>query len=62
MTDRHQFRAKWHPYLAGAYFLTLCIAGRKQLFGEIKAGEMKLNGLGYIVNDCIINTKSPLFS
>ncbi|WP_371821117.1 hypothetical protein [Chloracidobacterium sp. D] len=33
----------------GAYFVTLCTQGRVCLFGEIVAGEMRLNEYGEIV-------------
>lgn len=34
---------------AGAYFVTICAAGRRCTFGEISDGEMRLNKNGLIV-------------
>jgi len=36
----------------GAYFVTLCAVDRKCLFGEIVAGEMRLNQIGTLVASC----------
>ena len=36
----------------GAYFVTLCAVDRKCLFGEIVAGEMRLNQIGMLVASC----------
>ena len=33
----------------GVYFVTICTQGRENLFGEIKGGEMRLNGIGEVV-------------
>ncbi|MDE6131406.1 MAG: hypothetical protein K2F74_07420, partial [Muribaculaceae bacterium] len=35
MADRHQFRADWHDYNGGIYFVTICCANKCHLFGEI---------------------------
>ncbi len=34
---------------AGAYFVTICTEGRKQFFGKMVNGEIKLNNMGNIV-------------
>lgn len=35
MADRHQFRAKWHDYNGGIYFITICCAEKQHMFGRI---------------------------
>ena len=53
MADRHQFRAKWHSYEDGIYFVTICSHKKTHIFGQINANEMRLNTLGHIVESCI---------
>lgn len=55
MGDRHRFRADWHDYNGGIYFITICTAGKKQIFGHIADGKMCLSPLGNIVTSCIID-------
>lgn len=55
MGDRHRFRADWHNYNGGIYFITICTAGKKHIFGHIADGKMRLSPLGNIVTSCIIN-------
>ena len=54
--DRHHrrsIRLKDYDYSqAGYYFVTICAQDRASLFGKIIDGEMRLNRLGCIVNDC----------
>lgn len=40
----------------GAYFITICTAGKRHLFGEIDAVRMRLNKLGHIANTCWLET------
>ncbi len=48
--DRRSARLQGYDYSqAGAYFITICSYNRECLFGEIKNGEMILNGFGEIV-------------
>ena len=50
---RRSIRLKGYDYSqAGAYFFTICTRDRGCLFGEIVDGEMRLNSLGEIVQDC----------
>jgi len=43
-------RAQWWNYANdGAYFITICTAGREWLFGEIANNEMNLSPIGEIV-------------
>ncbi|MCI0595059.1 MAG: hypothetical protein L0Z48_00785 [candidate division Zixibacteria bacterium] len=47
---RRSIRLKEYDYAqAGAYFVTVCTQGREDFFGEIKNGEMVLNGAGKMV-------------
>ncbi len=48
-------RAVWHDYNGGAYFITICTAGRNCYFGHIENEEMVLNVLGQKLNDLILN-------
>jgi REP element-mobilizing transposase RayT len=46
---RRSIRLKGYDYsLAGAYFVTVCVHRGRCLLGEIRDGEMHLNGLGEI--------------
>jgi hypothetical protein len=50
--NRRSVRLKGYDYAQpGAYFVTLCTAGRACLFGEIVDGEMRTNACGAIVRD-----------
>lgn len=51
--NRHQSRADWHDYCDGVYFVTICSADKKHIFGEIAEGEMRLSELGRIAADCL---------
>ncbi len=45
-------RAPWWNYANdGAYFITICTAGREMIFGEIFNNEMYLSPIGEIVNE-----------
>ena len=35
MANRHQFRADWHDYNRGIYFVTICCVQKRHLFGKI---------------------------
>ncbi len=49
---RKPIRLKDYDYSqAGAYFITICSAGRDCLFGEVEEDEMRLNEAGKIVAD-----------
>gem|GEM_PF-3167087 len=41
-------RSEYDYASSGAYFVTICTAGRQHYFGEIEDGEMRLNELGRI--------------
>lgn len=52
-------RLKGYDYsLAGAYFITICCANRKCVFGEIVEGKMVLNALGKFAYDEWKNTEN----
>lgn len=53
MADRHQFRANWHDYNAGIYFITICTHGKRHLFGDIKDGQFNPTKIGTIVKNNI---------
>ena len=55
MADRHQFRADWHAYNEGIYFVTICCAERRHYFGEIRDNQMQLSALGRIAENQIKN-------
>lgn len=60
--ERHQrrsIRLNGYDYSqSGAYFITLCVQNRRNLFGQISDGVMSLNSLGEIVHREW--TKTPL--
>ena len=46
---RRSIRLKGYDYSqAGAYYVTICVQGRKCLFGDIVVGQMQLNDAGRI--------------
>ncbi len=54
MGDRHQFRAKWHDYNNGVYFVTICTYEKRHFFGYINNSEFYPSYLGKIVDSCIL--------
>ncbi|HYL83003.1 MAG TPA: transposase [Candidatus Angelobacter sp.] len=53
LPHRRSIRLKGHDYASpGAYFITILAHERKCLFGEVVFGNMKLSGLGQLVNNC----------
>jgi len=51
---RKQIRLKKYDYSQpGYYFVTICTQNRKNMFGEIKNGQMVLNEYGKIVDEII---------
>ncbi len=53
MPKRHAFRASWHDYNDGLYFITICTHNNRHYFGRIVDGEMQLSAIGEIVDDAI---------
>lgn len=49
MGDRHQFRAKWHDYNGGVFFVTICSWERTHVFGRIFDKVFYPTELGKIV-------------
>ncbi|NQT24129.1 transposase [candidate division KSB1 bacterium] len=50
---RKSIRLREYDYSQpGAYFITLCTHNRQCLFGEVVDGEMQLNELGEVVQNC----------
>lgn len=54
MGDRHQFRADWHDYNSGIYFVTICSHEKKHIFGRIVGTRFFASELGQIIIDHII--------
>ena len=53
MYNRHAFRAKWHDYGEGIYFITICTHEKNHIFGRIINAAMFLSPLGEIVESCL---------
>lgn len=53
MDDRHQFRANWHDYNGGFYFITICASLRRHFFGQISNSNFYPSALGEIINEQI---------
>jgi putative transposase len=50
---RDSLRLKGYDYSEpGEYFITICTADRRQIFGEIDGGRLRLSVLGKIVDEC----------
>lgn len=54
MSDRHAFRAEWHDYNGGIYFVTICSKDKQHIFGKISDGKMTLSTIGKIINECLM--------
>jgi REP element-mobilizing transposase RayT len=54
--DRISYRAKWHNYNCGMYFVTICTKDREHYFGEITDGEMNLSEIGKCLQEQIVKT------
>ncbi len=54
--DRVSYRAKWHNYNCGMYFVTICTKDREHYFGEITDGEMSLSEIGKCLHEQIVKT------
>jgi len=64
MSDKYYFadkyriqsnRMQWFVYMSWCFFVTICTDNREHYFGKIVDGEMMLNDMGNIVNQCRIN-------
>ena len=49
MTGRHRFRANWHDYNGGVYFVTVCCYKKRHYLGHIVGGEMRLSTIGKVL-------------
>ena len=50
---RRSIRLKGYDYTQpGTYFITLCTKARQCIFGNVVKGEMRLNYLGHIAEQC----------
>ena len=53
LPKRRSIRLPGYDYRSsGAYFVTICTAGQKPLFGSVLAGSVQLSELGHIAEDC----------
>ena len=50
MADRHQFRAKWHGYNGGIYFITVCSHEKLHTFGRIIDESTRTVGTRFIAS------------
>lgn len=55
MSDRHAFRAEWHDYNSGIYFVTICSKDKQHIFGKISDGQIYLSPIGKIIKNCLIS-------
>lgn len=53
MGDRHRYRAEWHDYRSGVYFVTVCARDKRFYFGDIDDGQMIMTEIGEIVRRCV---------
>ena len=58
LPSRQTIRLRDHDYSGGAYFVTVCTAERRPLFGEVVTGEMHPTELGRIVERCWFDLSS----
>lgn len=50
---RRSVRIEGHDYASGAYFVTICTADRKAMFGTVRNGQMLLNRYGHGAADTL---------
>lgn len=55
MGDRHQFRAIWHDYNGGIYFVTICAYEKEHIFGRILDNVFYPTEIGKIVIEQLNN-------
>ena len=58
MPDRRSVRLRHHGYAGGLYFVTICTADRRHLFGGVADGAMRLSPAGRIAHDEWVRTGS----
>lgn len=46
-------RATWCNYNEGLYFITICTAGKRHFFGEIKDAKMLFSEIGEYAQHCL---------
>lgn len=52
-SNRHQFRAEWHDYNYGVYFVTICCRNRQHLLGQIVNERIILSKIGDNTKQCL---------
>lgn len=55
---RISYRAQWHKYDGGMYFVTICTKEKQHFFGEIADGVMNLSEIGKCLHEQIVKTPS----
>ncbi len=55
MGDRHRFRALWHDYNEGLYFVTVCAYEKRHLYGKIAGTRFFASELGEIIEKHLKN-------
>ena len=53
MSDRHRFRADWHDYNDGIFFVTICARDYRHFFGSISEYEFHPTALGKLIDEHI---------
>ncbi len=54
LKQHKNLRLRGYDYtITGCYFVTLVTEGRRELFGQIADGELRLNGAGKMIERCI---------
>ena len=51
LPERKNFRATFHDYCGGVYFVTICTYAKSHFFGQVVEDKMVLNNLGIIADD-----------
>lgn len=57
-TARHRFRAQWHDYNGGVFFITVVTKDRVNYFGDIHSGEIILSHIGRTLDKAIEYAKT----
>lgn len=57
-TSRHRFRAQWHDYNGGVFFVTVVTQDRVTYFGDIHNGEMAFSPIGKALDNAIEYAKT----
>lgn len=64
MNDRHAFRAQWHDYNGGIYFVTICSHEKRHIFGKIVSNvgtRFIASASDEIASAPVENSSEPIF-